>query len=265
MNEAPGSSVAAAPVIRVRGVTTMFGDVVIHRSIDLDVMPGQILGLVGASGSGKTTLLREMVGLIKPNQGVVELFGHPVLDQDPAVRRGLRRRFGMLFQQGALFSALSVFDNVAFPLRELRLLDEGLIRDLVFLKLRMVELEPRHGVLMPAELSGGMIKRVALARALSLEPELLMLDEPTAGLDPDMADNFVQLIRMLQKELGLTVVMVTHDLETLAGLATHVAALAEQRIIASGTPEAVLAVEHPFIRSFFCSEHALAVMKKSVR
>ncbi|MEO8410064.1 MAG: AAA family ATPase, partial [Propionivibrio sp.] len=144
-------------------------------------------------------------------------------------------------------------------------LDERLIRDLVFLKLAMVELEPRHGVLMPAELSGGMIKRVALARALSLEPELLVLDEPTAGLDPDMADNFVQLLRMLHQELGLTVVMVTHDLETLAGLATHIAALAEQRIVAFGTPAEVLAVDHPFIRNFFCSEHAQAIMRNKER
>ena len=255
----------SAPVIRVRGVSTLFGDTVIHRAIDLDVEPGQVVGLVGASGSGKTTLLREIVGLLAPNQGVVELFGHPVLAADPEVRRSVRRRFGMLFQQGALFSALSVFDNIAFPLRELRVLDEALIRDLVYLKLGMVELEPRHGVLMPAELSGGMVKRVALARALSLEPELLVLDEPTAGLDPDLADNFVQMIRMLQKDLGLTVIMVTHDLETLAGLATHMAVLADQRIIANGTPADVLAVDHPFIRNFFCSEHALAVMQNRGR
>ena len=165
---------------------------------------------------------------------------------------------------GALFSALSVFDNIAFPLRELRELNEEIIRDLVYLKLAMVELEPRHAHLMPAELSGGMIKRVALARALSLEPELLVLDEPTAGLDPDLADNFVKLIRMLQKELGFTVVMVTHDLDTLAGLASRVAVLAEQRIVACGTPAEVLAVDHPFVRDFFCSEHAIAVMQKGV-
>ena len=255
----------SAPVIRVRGVSTLFGDTVIHRAINLDVEPGQVVGLVGASGSGKTTLLREIVGLLAPTQGVVELFGHPALAADPEVRRSVRRRFGMLFQQGALFSALSVFDNIAFPLRELRVLDEALIRDLVYLKLGMVELEPRHGVLMPAELSGGMVKRVALARALSLEPELLVLDEPTAGLDPDLADNFVQMIRMLQKDLGLTVIMVTHDLETLAGLATHMAVLADQRIIANGTPADVLAVDHPFIRNFFCSEHALAVMQNRGR
>lgn len=250
-----------APVIQIRGVSTRFGTALIHREIDLDVERGQILGLVGGSGCGKTTLLREIVGLMVPDQGSIRLFGHSVLDADPLVRRNLRRRFGMLFQQGALFSALSVFDNIAFPLRELRELDEDMIRDLVLLKLAMVELEPEDGFLMPSELSGGMIKRVALARALSLEPELLVLDEPTAGLDPDRSANFVSLIRMLQQQLGFTVVMVTHDLETLAGLASHVAVLADQRIIACGTPAQVLAVDHPFIRSFFCSEHAKAVMQ----
>jgi phospholipid/cholesterol/gamma-HCH transport system ATP-binding protein len=255
---------SCVPVIELRGLSTRFGDAVIHRDIDLDVAAGQILGLVGGSGSGKTTLLREIVGLLAPAKGSVRLFGHSVFDNDPLIRRDLRRRFGMLFQHGALFSALSVFDNIAFPLRELRVLDEDMIRDLVFLKLSMVELEARHGSLMPAELSGGMVKRVALARALSLEPELLVLDEPTAGLDPDLADNFVTLIRMLQKELGFTVVMVTHDLDTLAGLATRVAVLAEQRIIACGTPAEVLAVDHPFIHNFFCSGHALAVMNKGI-
>ena len=202
----------SAPVIEIRGLETRFGRTLIHRDIDLRVEAGQMLGLVGGSGSGKTTLLREMVGLLKPYRGSVRLFGQSVFDSDPQQRRELRRRFGMLFQQGALFSALSVFDNIAFPLRELRALDEALIADLVRLKLKMVELEPRHGGLMPAELSGGMVKRVALARALALEPELLVLDEPTAGLDPDMASNFVKLLGTLQAELGFTVVMVTHDL-----------------------------------------------------
>lgn len=248
----------AVPAIQIRRLTTRFGDVVIHRDIDLDLMPGQMLGLVGGSGSGKTTLLREIVGLLAPSQGSVRLFGQTVLDSDPQRRRLLRRRFGMLFQQGALFSALSVFDNIAFPLRELRLFDEALIRDLVLLKLAMVELEPRHCRLMPAELSGGMVKRVALARALSLEPELLVLDEPTAGLDPDRSENFVRLLKALQNELGFTVVMVTHDLGTLLGLATRLAVLADHRIVASGTVDEVLAVDHPFIHNFFGARNGMA-------
>ncbi|MFT3963934.1 ABC transporter ATP-binding protein [Propionivibrio sp.] len=248
-------------IIELRGVTTRFGRHLIHDDISLAVGRGEILCLVGGSGSGKTTLLREIVGLLQPARGTVRLFGRPVLDRDPRVRREVRRRFGMLFQQGALFSALNVFDNIAFPLRELRLLDESVIRDVVFIKLAMVELEPRHALLMPAELSGGMVKRVALARALALEPELLVLDEPTAGLDPDLADNFVHLIGTLQRQLDFTVVMVTHDLDTLAGLATRVAVLAGRRIIADCSPAEVLDVDHPFVQSFFCSEHARAVMR----
>jgi phospholipid/cholesterol/gamma-HCH transport system ATP-binding protein len=168
----------------------------------------------------------------------------------------------MLFQHGALFSALSVFDNIAFPLRESRLLDESLVRDVVQLKLNMVELEPRHGGLMPAELSGGMIKRVALARALALEPELLVLDEPTAGLDPDRSDNFVRLIRMLQQELHFTVVMVTHDIDTLMALDARIAVLADKHIVASGTLAEVMAVPHPFIRNFFCCERGAAAIER---
>ena len=254
---APGVS----PVVEVRDVCTRFGRAVIHQGLSLKVAAGQVLCLVGGSGSGKTTLLREMIGLRRPDSGTVSLFGCSVFDADPIVRRDLSRRFGVLFQHGALFSALSVFDNVAFPLRELRSLDEALIGELVRLKLAMVELDPKDGRLMPSELSGGMVKRVALARALALEPELLILDEPTAGLDPDRVDSFVRLISMLQKQLGFTVVMVTHDLDTLAGLATHVAVLAGQRIIACGRPSEVLEVDHPFIRSFFCSEHAVAAMR----
>jgi len=262
MDQAAAPVRAEPPVIEVRGLSTWFGKTLIHRDIDLDVHAGQIVGLVGGSGSGKTTLLREIVGLLVPNRGTIKLFGEAILGADPLTRRSVRRRFGMLFQHGALFSALSVYDNIAFPLRELRILDEDMIRELVYLKLDLVELEARHAQLMPAELSGGMVKRVALARSLSLEPELLVLDEPTAGLDPDLADNFVKLIAMLQKELRFTVVMVTHDLDTLAALATRVAVLAEHRIIASGTPAEVLAVEHPFIRSFFCSQHAKAAMQE---
>lgn len=239
------------PVVELRGIHTRFGAVTVHRDLSLSVAPGQIVGLLGGSGSGKTTLLREMLGLQRPSAGSVRLFGVDLDDPDQRLQRSVRRRLGMLFQHGALFSALSVFDNIAFPLRELRCLDEDWIRRLVHLKLAMVELEPSHGALMPAELSGGMVKRVALARALALEPELLLLDEPTAGLDPDRSQNFVDLVASLQQSLGLTVVMVTHDLATLAGLASHVAVLADQHIVAFGPKEQVMTSDHPFVTGFF--------------
>lgn len=238
-------------VVELCGISTVFGQQSVHCDLNLRIEVGQVVGLLGGSGSGKTTLLREMLGLLKPSAGSVRLFGVDLNDGGSALQRDLRRRLGMLFQHGALFSALSVFDNIAFPLRELRCLDEDWIRRLVYLKLAMVELEPHHGALMPAELSGGMVKRVALARALALEPELLLLDEPTSGLDPDRSQNFIDLIGGLQKALGLTVVMVTHDLHTLAGLATHVAVLAEQKIIAFGPKDDVVTVDHPFVSGFF--------------
>lgn len=239
------------PVVELLGVSTILGQQVIHRDLNLCIQAGQIVGLLGGSGSGKTTLLREMLGLLHPQAGVVRLFGVDLNDPDIHLQRSIRRRLGMLFQHGALFSALSVFDNIAFPLRELKVLDEAWIRSLVLLKLDMVGLGPAHAALMPAELSGGMIKRVALARALALEPELLLLDEPTAGLDPDRSQNFVELVGELQRELGLTVVMVTHDLATLAGLATHVAVLADQHIAAFDTRERVMTLDHPFVTGFF--------------
>lgn len=238
-------------VVELSGISTVFGRNFVHRDLNLRVEVGQIVGLLGGSGSGKTTLLREMLGLLRPTAGSVSLFGVDLNDPDALIQRQVRRRLGMLFQHGALFSALSVFDNIAFPLRELRCLDEDWIRRLVHLKLAMVELDATHGKLMPAELSGGMVKRVALARALALEPELLLLDEPTSGLDPDRSQNFVDLVGALQKALGLTVIMVTHDLNTLAGLASHVAVLADQHIIAFGPKDQVMTVDHPFVTGFF--------------
>ncbi len=243
-------------VIEVSDLATCFGDVWVHRGLNLRVERGEVLALVGGSASGKTTLLRQMVGLLSPSHGQIRVFGEPLFGGGGVRERALRRRFGVLFQQGALFSAFNVYENIAFPLRELGMLNESLIRDLVMLKLAMVELLPRHARLMPAELSGGMIKRVALARALALEPELLLLDEPTAGLDPDRSEAFVRLIRMLGKELGLTVVFVTHDLDTVAGLSANVAVLAEQRILVSGNIEAVIRFDHPFVRNFFLGERA---------
>ncbi len=247
---------ASAPVIDVRDLSIRFGDVWVHRHIDLKIGSGEMVALVGGSGSGKTTLLRQIIGLLTPTEGEVRLFGEPLFGGGVTREQALRQRFGVLFQQGALFSAFNVFDNIAFPLRELRVLDEATIRKLVMLKLSMVELLPRHAELMPAELSGGMIKRVALARALALEPELLLLDEPTAGLDPDRSASFVSLTRMLGEELGLTVVLVTHDLETLAALATRVTVLADSHIVADGPIAEITRIDHPFVHNFFNSAHA---------
>jgi phospholipid/cholesterol/gamma-HCH transport system ATP-binding protein len=252
---------AGAPVIEVRKLSTRFGEVWVHRDLNLVVEAGEMVALVGGSGSGKTTLLRQLLGLLLPTEGEIRLFGEPLFGGGLDRERALRRRFGVLFQQGALFSAFSVFDNVAFQLRELKCFDEATIHDLVMLKLDLVEMLPRHARLMPAELSGGMIKRVALARALALDPELLLLDEPTAGLDPDRSDSFVQLISALGRELGLTVVLVTHDLDTLAALSTRVAVLSDQHILAYGPIAEVIRVDHPFIHNFFLSERSVRVLQ----
>lgn len=238
-------------VIEIEGLWTCFGDYVVHRDINLRVVQGELLGLVGGSGSGKTMLLRQILGLETPARGSVRVFGLSPLGADPGALRQMRNRMGVFFQGGALFSALSVFDNVALPLRELKLLPEAMIRDLVIQKLNMVGIEPKHASKMPAELSGGMVKRVGLARALALEPELLFLDEPTAGLDPDRSESIVMLIAELRRELDLTVVMATHDLDTLVALSDRVAVLADQRLVGLGTLTEVVGTDHPFIRNFF--------------
>jgi phospholipid/cholesterol/gamma-HCH transport system ATP-binding protein len=247
----------SAAVVEITGLCTAIAGRDIHRGLDLSIGRGQILGLVGGSGSGKTTLLRQIIGLMAPTAGNVRLFGEDLHRAGRVGQRELRQRVGVLFQGGALFSALTVFDNIAFPLRELRALDEDWIRRLVELKLAMVELEVHHGTLMPAELSGGMVKRAALARSLALEPELLLLDEPTAGLDPKRSASFVRLLGQLQRELGLTVVMVTHDLETLKGLATHVAVLADGRIAAAGTLDDVVAAGNAYFDNLAGNGEAL--------
>ncbi len=247
-------------LIEIEGLWTQFGDNVVHRDLSLTVAAGEVVALVGGSGSGKTTLLRQMLGLERPSRGTVRVFGIPLHDAPVAVLRKIRKRWGVLFQEGALYSALSVFDNVALPLRELRCFDEGFIRDMVMLKLAMVDIEPRHARKMPADLSGGMVKRIALARALALEPELLFLDEPTAGLDPDRSESFVKLVAALRRELNLTVVMVTHDLDTLVAAADSVAVLADQRVLVKGTLQEVVSAHHPFIVNFFLGERGLRAL-----
>jgi phospholipid/cholesterol/gamma-HCH transport system ATP-binding protein len=224
---------------------------VVHRNLDLRIDAGEMMSIVGGSGSGKTVLLRQILGLEQAHTGLVSVLGRPA---ERLSEPGAASRVGMLFQHGALFSAFSVLENIAFPLRELRTLPEDLVRDAALVKLQMVGLDPAQAHKMPANLSGGMVKRVALARALIMDPPLLLLDEPTAGLDPDSADDLCDLLRSLHQELGLTIVMVTHDLDTIFELSTRVAVLAEQRVIVSGAPREVMAFNHPFIRDFFQGE-----------
>jgi len=241
-------------LIEVKNLWTQFGDHVVHRDISLSVDRGEVLSLVGGSGSGKTTLLRQMMGLETPARGEVRVFGVSLQHSTPDEIQNIRNRWGILFQQGALFSALTVFDNIALPLREVGTVDEDLIRQLVLLKLQMVGIEAAHAEKMPSDLSGGMVKRDALARALALEPELLFLDEPTAGLDPDRSESFVHLIEEMRRERELTVVMVTHDLDTLISLSTRVAVLCDQRIVAIGPLAEVVKNSHRFICNFFQGE-----------
>ena len=249
----------ADTVIAMEHVSTRFGDHTVHEDIDLRVVRGEILGLVGGSGSGKTTLVREMIGLDQPSAGHVSLFGEPLDRIDAEALAALRNRCGVLFQGGALFSALTVFENVAFPLQEYRVIEHALIRDLVYMKLRQVGLDPGVATRLPAELSGGMVKRVALARALALEPEVLFLDEPTSGLDPVTAQAFVHHLQGLHRELRFTAVVITHDLDLMHDLCTALAILADHRIVAQGTPAEVAASGHPFVTAMFSGERGRRV------
>ena len=238
--------------IEIEGLVNTVGTgLVLHRDLDLRVRREEVMTLVGGSGSAKTQLLRVILGLKHPVSGTVRVFG--VSWHDPSFKnvRDTRRRMGMLFQNGALFSALTVFDNIAFPLRERGGLSEKKIRAIVHAKLAEVELDPQHGSLLPANLSGGMVKRVALARSLALAPDLLVLDEPTAGLDPDRSERFVQLIKRLRADHRFAVLMVTHDLDTLYELTDRVAVLGDRHIIACGTLDEVQGLPHPFVQNFF--------------
>lgn len=242
-------------VIEIEGLVNTIGPgVILHKDLEFKVRRDEVMSLVGGSGSGKTQLLRVILGLKRPAAGVVRVFGVSWEDSSAKKVRDARRNMGMLFQGGALYSALSVYDNIAFPLRERGGLAEEDIRGIVHAKLAQVELEPSHGKLLPANLSGGMVKRVSLARALALSPDLLILDEPTAGLDPDRSEGFVRLIKRVREEHRFAVLLVTHDLDTLFELSERVAVLADQHIIACDTLDAVRVVNHRFVQNFFGGE-----------
>ena len=238
-------------VVRVRGLVNRFGAQTVHSDPDLDLYRGEILGVVGGSGAGKSVLLRSIVGLQRFDAGRIEVFGQDIRALSPERQEALRRRWGVLFQHAALFSALTVGENVEMPLREFYRLPPELRCEFACLKLRMVGLDHTVYDKHPAELSGGMKKRAALARALAHEPELLFLDEPTSGLDPISAGAFDELIRSLKESLGLTVFLVTHDLDSLFAICDRVAVLAEGRVIAIGPITEVLASDHPWIRAYF--------------
>ncbi|WP_460449119.1 ABC transporter ATP-binding protein [Alsobacter sp. SYSU BS001988] len=226
------------------------------NGLNLDVYRGEILGFVGASGTGKSVLTRTILGLTPKRRGVIEVFGQDVDELNEQARKAMERRWGVLFQQGALFSSLTVRQNVQVPMREHLKLSEELMDELALLKLELVGLKPEVAERFPSELSGGMIKRVALARALSLDPEIVFLDEPTSGLDPIGAQDFDELIATLQKTLGLTVFMVTHDLGSLYSVCDRIAALGEGRVIAQGPIETMLRSEHPWLKSYFHGKRA---------
>ena len=246
-------------VIRVRGLRTQFGAQVVHDNLDLDVRRGEVLGVVGGSGSGKSVLLRAILGLVQPTAGSIELLGRDMAGLSAAERRAMQARCGVLFQDGALFSSLTVAENIQVPMREHLLLDQGLMNQLAALKVAMVGLPHDSCAKFPSELSGGMRKRAGLARALSLDPEILFLDEPTAGLDPIGAAAFDRLIRDLQQSLGLTVFMVTHDLDSLAAICDRIAVLVDKRI-RIGTMADHMRDDHPWIQEYFHGPRARMAM-----
>lgn len=246
--------------VSVRGLEVAFGDKLVLDHLDLEIMRGEILGVIGASGSGKSVLLRAMLGLLPKRSGVIEIFGQDLDTLPEEERHKLERRCGIMFQHGALFSSLTIAENIQLPMRESLNLSDRLMAEMAMLKIELVGLPRDAAEKYPAELSGGMTKRAALARALALDPEILFLDEPTSGLDPIGAGEFDDLIATLQRTLGLTVFMVTHDLDSLYTVCDRIAALGDGRIIAQGTIDVMLASDHPWIRAYFHGKRARAAM-----
>ena len=247
--EPPGPD--AEEVIRVEGLRSEFGDNVVHDGLDLSVRKGEVFGLVGGSGAGKSVLLNTLIGLKEPDAGGVKVLGVDMLRASDVERDALERRWGVLFQSGALFSALTVRENVAAPMREHTRLSRAVVDELAELKIALTGLPPFAGALRPAELSGGMRKRAGLARAIAMDPELLFLDEPTAGLDPIAAQQFDQLILELSRSLGLTVFMITHDLDSLYAICDRVAVIADKKVVATAPIAELETSDHPWIREYF--------------
>ena len=237
--------------VRVRGLVTGFGDHVLHDHLDLDVARGEILGLVGGSGSGKSVLMRTIIGLNRARAGSVSIFGQDALAADPDAQRRLRRQWGVLVQEGALFSGLTVVENIEVPMREFLQLPDAVMDALAAARLRQVGLPADSCTKFPSELSGGMKKRAGLARALALDPPLLFLDEPTAGLDPISAAAFDNLIKLLKDTLRLTLFLITHDLDTLIAICDRVAVLGDGKVLACGTVDQLRAFDHPWVQEYF--------------
>jgi len=245
--------------IKVRGLVNASGDKVIHDHIDLDVYRGEVLGVVGGSGSGKSVLLRSIIGLIQPKEGKIEVFGRPTEEIEGSSMRQLEMRWGVLFQEGALFSSQTVTENIQVPLREYTGMSQNLMDEIAEMKLTLVGLPPDTGDKYPSELSGGMKKRAGLARALALDPELLFLDEPTAGLDPISANQFDELIKQLQKALGLTVFLVTHDIDTLRAVTDRIAVLVNKKLVI-GTIAELRKSDDPWIKDYFSGVRGRAAL-----
>lgn len=258
---ADGAMTTGMPIISVKGLAKTFGTQQIWNGLDLDVYRGEVIGIVGGSGQGKSVLLRVITGLVTPDAGSISVFGRDVSTLTREEKVDMESRWGVLFQDGALFSSLTVLQNIQVPMREHLELPQSIMDDLAFLKLAMVGLPPTAAHKFPSELSGGMRKRAGLARALSLDPEIVFLDEPTAGLDPIGASAFDQLIKKLQQTLGLTVYMVTHDLDSIFTVCDRVAVLADKKIVRTGSPEELRKRPlHPWIEEYFCGERARAAL-----
>ena len=249
-------------VIKIRGVVNAFGPKVIHDHLDLDVYRGEVVGLVGGSGSGKSVLLQTIIGLNRAKEGEIEVFGQPIGFAEGEKMKALEMRWGVLFQEGALFSSMTVAENIQVPLREYTGMDQQLMDEIAAMKIAMVGLPEDTGQKYPSELSGGMKKRAGLARALALDPELIFLDEPTSGLDPISANQFDELILGLQQSLGLTVVMVTHDLDSLRAIATRVAVLVDKKI-RSGTIEELRTDRNAWIHEYFSGPRGRAALAET--